>query len=1016
MLLASMMVVATPTPASASTLSWGSESSVNDLKDAVDNILIDEDYDGLDIVSMAVNGNTIYAVTGTSTSDNLTYKSTDGGASWSSLITSTDYPTDYAPMLVAVAPDDADIVAIVTAEPEVWLSTNGGAEWDDLDIPSGATVNAVDISGGATNYIAIGGTDGTDAELYTMKLAMAESWEAESGEGDTANFTAHTDVWAVKFSPNFETDEVIAVITGNDSGTDHPYFQLFRWTEDQQSWNADVAYDGMEDEEDWDGGLELDLEDISGGVAAADISIPEAFLATDPLERTLVVGTAGGTGGGGVARVTDTDVEQFDNWAGNDVGDNGFGSVAYNESTGGLIAGEYLDNKVERWSKITGSSPDAERPNTIKQPGGADTTLVAWSDDIAVAATSGDESAFAVSTDDGYAWNDVSLIDTLIEGIHDVAVSADGSVIYMTTYSGNDASVWAKASSWMRVFSKPNLDANTAGFLVRVAPEDSSAVYVSANNSQKMWVSKNMGKESWKSIPNYKLTKVQDFVVESADVVHAIDAVSATMTTNSGASWRTEVSLDGVAGYMITLAPNNDILVGGSDGYVSFSKDGGSTFTKISDKTTTGNCHVVADKDYADNNIIYVASGDTVEVGEADKNESWSSSASPDSIEDDSAGDVTGAVRVDDVIYVLTSNGTDSRLYRALNLRDADTAALALWSYRQKDGYDLGATPQALKVSPDYKSGPRFWALDVDSTMTMRRITDPIALAGPTVTGPDNGEVIPVNVESGQSYDVTFSWERYSSKYIVSMDIEIATDSNFNAKIIDETIYDIDTDGVAEVFGPGRSGIYSASFMPGMTYYWRVRHSKEVSSAQGNDDRNFNSPWSETRSFKIQSPEMFTIITPTVGATGVSISPTFSWAPYEGAIGYEVAVAEDNTFAILDYSHSTEATFYKAEETLKYNTTYYWRVRGVTGPAPAKKAAPGGPWITGVFTTEAKAAEPTPPVVIEPTPPTPAPEIKVIEVPAPAAIPPTLLYVIVAIGAVLVIALIVLIVRTRRVA
>jgi hypothetical protein len=248
------------------------------------------------------------------------------------------------------------------------------------------------------------------------------------------------------------------------------------------------------------------------------------------------------------------------------------------------------------------------------------------------------------------------------------------------------------------------------------------------------------------------------------------------------------------------------------------------------------------------------------------------------------------------------------------------------------------------------------------------------------------------------------------------MDIEIATDSNFNAKIIDETIYDIDTDGVAEVFGPGRSGIYSASFMPGMTYYWRVRHSKEVSSTQGNADRNFNSPWSETRSFKIQSPEMFTIITPAVGATGVSISPTFAWAPYEGAIGYEVAVAEDNTFAILDYSHSTEATFYKAEETLKYNTTYYWRVRGVTGPAPAKKAAPGGPWITGVFTTEAKAVEPTPPIVIEPTPPTPAAEIKVVQVPTAAPIPPALLWAIIAIGGVLIIALIVLIVRTRRVA
>jgi hypothetical protein len=375
---------------------------------------------------------------------------------------------------------------------------------------------------------------------------------------------------------------------------------------------------------------------------------------------------------------------------------------------------------------------------------------------------------------------------------------------------------------------------------------------------------------------------------------------------------------------------------------------------------------------------------------------------------------VVGMSQVDSLIYVLSANSTDgSRLYRALNLLNADTTALALWSYRS-DSDTFLATPQALKVSRDYSSGPRFWAI-ATGDVEVERLTDTIAMVGPTLSGPANSAAIPVNQDNGLSYDVTFSWSRYSSKYIVSMDIEISTDADFDAIIIQNTVSGIDADGVAQVIGPGMTGDNAASFMPGRTYYWRVRHSSA-------DNANFNSPWSEARSFTIESPISFGLTAPAIGATGVTTQPTFVWASYEGAIGYEVAVSEDQSFAILDWSHSVDSTFYKTEEKdmLAYSTTYYWRVRGVTGPAPSRKAAPGGPWVTGIFTTEAAPAPPPPPpVVIEPTPPAPPPQIVTVEVPVPGppqAIPATLLWAIVSIGAVLIIALIVLIVRTRRVA
>ncbi|MDO8687115.1 MAG: hypothetical protein Q7K41_00850, partial [Dehalococcoidales bacterium] len=188
--------------------------------------------------------------------------------------------------------------------------------------------------------------------------------------------------------------------------------------------------------------------------------------------------------------------------------------------------------------------------------------------------------------------------------------------------------------------------------------------------------------------------------------------------------------------------------------------------------------------------------------------------------------------------------------------------------------------------------------------------------------------------------------------------------------------------------------------------------------------------WSETRTLKVDktapavAPIPFDIVTPVRGASNVPINAILTWTPYEGAIGYEVALATDPTFAIIDYSHNVPVSnLFYASETLNYSTTYYWRVRGVTGPAPAKAAAPGGPWATGAFTTMAEPAKPVvvaPPATVTPSAPVVVPgptEIKIVEVPVstPAPIPSYLLWIIIVIGAVLIIALITLIARTRRV-
>ena len=137
----------------------------------------------------------------------------------------------------------------------------------------------------------------------------------------------------------------------------------------------------------------------------------------------------------------------------------------------------------------------------------------------------------------------------------------------------------------------------------------------------------------------------------------------------------------------------------------------------------------------------------------------------------------------------------------------------------------------------------------------------------------------------------------------------------------------------------------------------------------------------------------------------------------------QFAIAQDNPdltnkFAVLDYSANTITNAHKVQEVLLYDTTYWWEVRSVAGTVYS-------PWTIVSFFTTAKASVATstttaPPITIVQTTVTytnpPATTITY-TLPQPKEtqpIPSYLLWAVIAVGAVLVIAVIVLIVRTRR--
>ena len=183
----------------------------------------------------------------------------------------------------------------------------------------------------------------------------------------------------------------------------------------------------------------------------------------------------------------------------------------------------------------------------------------------------------------------------------------------------------------------------------------------------------------------------------------------------------------------------------------------------------------------------------------------------------------------------------------------------------------------------------------------------------------------------------------------------------------------------------------------GATYYVRVQARDQV----GFDA--IRSPWSAVETVTvasgvpIQAPHVgLQLLGPAGGASNVSLRPGFAWAPILGATEYEFVLSTNADLTTEVGPVKVTKPSYQLTADLSYSTTYFWGVK-VTKPA-------AGPQSIGTFTTMAK---PVAPIVVEEVP---AP---IVEVPAP--IPNWMLVTIIVIGAVLMIAVLVLIVRTRRV-
>jgi hypothetical protein len=211
---------------------------------------------------------------------------------------------------------------------------------------------------------------------------------------------------------------------------------------------------------------------------------------------------------------------------------------------------------------------------------------------------------------------------------------------------------------------------------------------------------------------------------------------------------------------------------------------------------------------------------------------------------------------------------------------------------------------------------------------------------------------------------------------------------------------------------PGGTNLLKA----GTNYSWRVRAIGPVKSR-------WTTQTFTTALTNVNGTPNAVNAVPANGATGVDVNTTFTWQAVAGTnVTYEFVIAEEtgqtDKFAIIDYSATTPTNASPLRETLKYNTQYWWRVRATNGTVTSA-------WSTFFFTTE--VAPPTTTGGTGTTITIPPVTSTVITITQPVtsitltggttgnSIPPALLWAVIAIGAILIIAVIVLIVRTRRI-
>ena len=313
---------------------------------------------------------------------------------------------------------------------------------------------------------------------------------------------------------------------------------------------------------------------------------------------------------------------------------------------------------------------------------------------------------------------------------------------------------------------------------------------------------------------------------------------------------------------------------------------------------------------------------------------------------------------------------------------------------------------------PKYTSQMKSWGDWKSPTMFNIIFTDGLAVTKPTLTSPVDKYIVQVNKETGKAYDVTLIWT--SASWASTDILEVASDPAFTIIKLEivgaASPFEIGPYGDEVVVGDGLNHGAVLHYQPGEIYYWRV-----IGDA-------FYSLPSDVRELDIQSapipvPVLYSPLNDAIVGT---LTPSFSWSPMSGTMTadtdptsgttttYTIEVGTDPAFGLFTFHsyHATNTAGFVMTDPLVDKTIYYWRV--------CPQVTPLTNWSsTFHFTVDLSKATTTTTVTSYSAPsnvvvPTNATNTTIDQT------SPAYIWAIIIIGAVLVIAIIVLILRVRK--
>jgi len=690
---------------------------------------------------------------------------------------------------------------------------------------------------------------------------------------------------------------------------------------------------------------------------------------------------------------------------------------SFKAPTGGLVevlmSNDYLDSGVS-FAGTMGNATPGVTPGTSgfsRSPGDFSTTF----NQVSLVDYGDVGAGFAVAWLSATGYNAANTLNMVTATAVNPATGQTtlGGALWQTTNGGEN---------WERVYSYGNTAEQTMTQVWRVGDE---TIFTVDFGNNAIWRSSDMGATWFKKITITKpgVFSTVSFVSETELWTGFADG-SMWWSTDSGSTWdKPEENPMNTAVLMIVpMGPN--VIISAING-VFFSSDGGETVARVGSpgEPVAGMCVTMPDLAFGENNMVYTvsmfgAAGAGVwrsEIDFTDPNESeWvridngAGAYNPGAVVANSAAlcfppsgilYVVDGAPVDNTTAIDTAGG----LWRCTNpTADVDGPAYPYFETENKGLAGNGAV-----APPPVDDTIAFASFDLFPTTIfcgnaaaanyweqLVMFTD-ILDVGPPLVMPGDSETGVGLLPEGQVYpNVAFAWQEMAGATMY--ELQVGLDPDFKSRL--PSVY------------TNSLGWQIVGMNPNMTYYWRVRTANiTVAPNFFRIGAPLISPWSDTYKFKTAigaSMARPRLEAPENGEFDIPLSPTFEWSGIEWAETYEYELGLSPTTTAGGYfaeplvalvgTNALVSTAWKCDTTLDYTTRYYWHVKAVGVDTDT-------PWSdVGTFTTMGVPPAPTtegPPVVIPPA----------------EQITPAWIWAIVIIGAILVIAVIVLIVTTRRV-